>query len=123
MLIIRLFIIWKKKLQYLFNSYIIFFQIIGSVGRFKNMQCRDCKATFSKAELLLQCFYDYKIIFRVLFTLSSIIFNACWQPVYPIGLLMNKNKSLLFNCFSCWKALKNWLRSVGLEMSMAKLMR
>lgn len=27
---------------------------IGSVGRFKNMQCRDCKATFSKAELLAE---------------------------------------------------------------------
>ena len=27
---------------------------IGSVGRFKNLQCRDCKSTFSKAELLAE---------------------------------------------------------------------
>ena len=37
--------------------YLIFigiFFFLGSVGRFKNMQCRDCKATFSKAELLAE---------------------------------------------------------------------
>ena len=33
---------------------IVFFFFLGSVGRFKNMQCRDCKATFSKAELLAE---------------------------------------------------------------------